>query len=114
MIYVDDMFIPKRIGRLNAKWSHLFAFPFNENELHEFAQKLYLKRGWFQQHKLIPHYDVVELKRNMAIKKGAIPIPYKQGIGVILEHLRGHKTEKEVIEYLENNKIKSNFLFDNS
>jgi hypothetical protein len=64
MIYIDDARIPYR-GML---MSHLIADDLEE--LHSFAQKLGLKREWFQD-KRVPHYDVSDGKRKLAIRLGA-------------------------------------------
>jgi hypothetical protein len=40
-------------------------------ELHAFAEKIGLKRYWFQGGRL-PHYDLVKSKRDLAVKHGAI------------------------------------------
>ncbi len=74
-VYVDDMQREARVGRLNARWSHLTAD--TDDELHEFAAKLGLKRAWHQKPGTpISHYDVTEPKRQMAIRLGAVPIGY--------------------------------------
>lgn len=49
---------------------HLYAD--SVNELHEFAKRLGLRRNWFQDHKMLPHYDLIKGKRFQAIKLGAI------------------------------------------
>jgi hypothetical protein len=37
-VYVDDMRMPARVGRISAKWSHLFVGPFDDlAELHAFV-----------------------------------------------------------------------------
>jgi len=86
-VYVDDMAMPAQVGGLNAKWSHLIAD--SREELHEFAERLGLKRAWFQDpavsSKMGPakpgtyaaeawHYDVVASKRKLAVAMGAIPV----------------------------------------
>jgi len=40
------------------------------DELHAMADKIGLKREWYQP-KSIPHYDVCQAKRRLAIKNGA-------------------------------------------
>lgn len=50
---------------------HLFGTDLEE--LHAFAKSLGLKREWYQNNQF-PHYDLVRSKRNLAIKKGAIPV----------------------------------------
>jgi len=56
------------------KWSescHMFADTLNE--LHSLAEKIGLKRAWFQDHR-IPHYDLTVNKRKQAIRAGAGPV----------------------------------------
>ena len=65
MIYVDRAIWPWK----GKKWCHLFAD--SVDELHGFAEKMGLKRGWFQD-KRVPHYDLTESKRSIALKQGAI------------------------------------------
>jgi hypothetical protein len=53
---------------------HLGADSFEE--LHEFAQKIGLKREWFQANHRYKHYDIVtESKRRRAVKAGALLVP---------------------------------------
>lgn len=49
--------------------SHMFAD--TEDELHAMAEKVGLRRAWFQSHRT-PHYDLCQQKRKMAIDLGAI------------------------------------------
>ena len=54
---------------------HLFAD--TEDELHEFAGRLGLKRSWFQSHHEHPHlhhYDLTLRKRGLAVRLGAVEI----------------------------------------
>ena len=70
MIYVDDFRCPARVGRLNARWSHLTAD--TRDELHEFAARIGLRRSWFQDKGDGRwHYDVTDPKREQAIAAGA-------------------------------------------
>lgn len=74
-VYVDDMRMTARVGRLNAKWSHLMAD--TDDELHEFAARIGLKRSWHQKSGTpISHYDVTDSKRDEALRLGAVPIGY--------------------------------------
>jgi hypothetical protein len=41
-------------------------------ELHEMADKIGLKRSWFQGKASTPHYDLIESKRELALKNGAV------------------------------------------
>jgi hypothetical protein len=65
-IYVDDEQIPWR-GKL---WCHLVGDTLTE--LHEFASDLGLKRAWFQDKSVYPHYDVTVSVRDRAIARGAV------------------------------------------
>lgn len=74
-VYVDDMRMPARVGRLNARWSHLLAD--TDEELHAFAARLGLRRSWHQKPgTAISHYDVADTKRDLAIRLGAQQISY--------------------------------------
>lgn len=74
-VYVDDMQLPARVGRLKARWSHLMAD--TDEELHTFAARLGLKRSWHQKPgTAISHYDVTESRRQEALLLGAVPIGY--------------------------------------
>lgn len=78
-VYVDNARIPARVGRFNARWSHMFAD--TQEELHAFAESIGLKRAWFQPGKQYGdkpprhwHYDVTDSKRTAAIAAGAKPL----------------------------------------
>jgi hypothetical protein len=44
-------------------------------ELHAFAERIGLRRSWFQQHKVMPHYDLTPNKRAQALRAGAVFVP---------------------------------------
>lgn len=83
-VYVDDFRVPKRIGRINGRWSHLTAD--TPDELHEFAARIGLRRSWFQGRCRLAscdpcphfHYDVVEAKRGEAISAGATAVTIRE------------------------------------
>jgi hypothetical protein len=82
-VYVDDARIPAKVGRISARWSHLFAD--TQEELHEFAASIGLRRAWFQPGKPLGgrpsrhwHYDVTDSKREQAIRDGARPIGIRE------------------------------------
>lgn len=91
-VYVDNFRVPARVGRISARWSHLTAD--TPEELHEFAQRLGMKRGWFQgrcKNGNCPtvnnicthyHYDVVDSRRTEAIALGAQPITLREMGGI--------------------------------
>lgn len=73
---------------------HLLAD--TEEELHEMAKKIGMKREWFQissKHQM-PHYDLVKSRRDKAIKFGAIEITRKQLIEMLNKHWEKLKIKK--------------------
>jgi hypothetical protein len=82
-VYVDDLRVPARVGRISARWSHLTAD--TREELHQFAARLGMRREWFQGNcKLCRaecvhwHYDVTDTVRNRAIGLGATTITFRE------------------------------------
>ncbi len=74
-VYVDDMRMPARVGRIQARWSHLMAD--TDEELHAFAAGIGLRRSWAQHPGTWrSHYDVTDSKRAEAIRAGAVEIGY--------------------------------------
>jgi hypothetical protein len=94
-VYVDDMKMWAQVGSIKAQWSHLFAD--TPEELHEFAAGIGLRRSWFQEPKGVGsikptpssraaqnwHYDVTELKRQLAIRRGAKPVSVREGLAIV-------------------------------
>jgi len=78
-VYVDDWRQLATVRNMTARWSHLTAD--NEDELHEFAQRLGLPRRAFQ-HKpgkpAFDHYDVPEELREKAISIGAVALEWRE------------------------------------
>lgn len=75
-VYVDKA--ANAYGRM--KMAHMLADTLGE--LHEMADVVGLKRKWFQ-NKKIPHYDLCQAKREIAIKNGAIEIGNRQVVKLI-------------------------------
>jgi hypothetical protein len=88
-VYVDNYRRPATVGRIRGRWSHLTAD--TPAELHEFAERIGLRRDWFQARcKLTTscpardevcthfHYDVVDAKRTEAIAAGAAAIDIRE------------------------------------
>jgi hypothetical protein len=83
-VYVDDYRVRAKVGRLDARWSHLTAD--TEAELHEFAERLGLRRAWYQRQckGCRPgrcyhwHYDVTDSRRTAAIRLGARAITWRE------------------------------------
>jgi Protein of unknown function (DUF4031) len=87
-VYVDNYRVPATVGRIKGRWSHLFAD--TQEELHEFAQSIGLKRSWFQPGKPICgkpsrhwHYDVTDSMQDRAIKAGARAVDIREYAGIV-------------------------------
>lgn len=82
-VYVDDLRLAARVGRLRARWSHLFTDGPVE-ELHAFAARIGLRRDWFQAHDAaLAHYDVTDTKRALALAYGAVPVPAHRSAAIL-------------------------------
>lgn len=83
MVYVDQLMSHgwKMWGRM-IKSCHLFADDIHE--LHSFAAKIGLKRGYFH-HKSVPHYDLTANKRAIALNAGAKELSTMQSAAFIFE-----------------------------
>lgn len=86
MIYVDPLIscVPNRHWRHDES-CHLMCDPCeNFTELHEFAQRIGLKRCWFQNKRGgTPHYDLTAGKRAEAVRAGAIEIDRQRTVEII-------------------------------
>ena len=88
-VYVDDWRQRAELGPVTSRWSHLIAD--GEEELHRFAERLGLRRAWFQSDHRHPHrghYDVPEHVRRRAIELGAEAVTWRQ-LGALLRARRG-------------------------
>lgn len=84
-VYIDDMRQNATVGRLTARWSHLFSDT-SEEELDKFAAELGMKLEWKQLHGghyYFPHYDVTDTYRAKAIALGARPCAYRDLPGIL-------------------------------
>lgn len=78
-IYVDNL-IEYNIGKTvfgSKHWCHM-ATDSDLEELHAMAKAIGLKRKYFQEHHRVPHYDLTESKRILAIRNGALEVTGKQ------------------------------------
>ena len=83
-MYVDQMTAWPKCGTQQFPYKrscHLAAD--TVEELHGFAQALGLRREWFQDHKDLPHSDMTETKRRLAVQRGAIQITRRQLVALI-------------------------------
>jgi hypothetical protein len=78
-VYVDELFycqskdpVAFRVGARNGHyWCHLWADSLGE--LFDLANRIYLKRSWFQNKPNFPHFDLTPERRRDAIFAGAKP-----------------------------------------
>lgn len=72
-VYIDKLMHHgwKMYGR-SVKNCHMTAD--TEEELHMMASKIGMKLVWFQDNKSCSHYDLMESKKDLAVKFGAIYI----------------------------------------
>lgn len=81
-VYVDDAFVSDEPGAW-GKWTgggHMQADTLEE--LHAFAQRIGMRRSWFQTRAGRPekdHYDLTCARRDRAILLGAIPEAVEDG-----------------------------------
>lgn len=47
-------------------------------KLHQFAERIGLRRAWFQDHRLMPHYDLTPTIRAAALKAGAVEVSARE------------------------------------
>jgi signal recognition particle subunit SEC65 len=77
-VYVDDA--RNSYGRMLM--SHMIADSLEE--LHEMAGNVGLRRKWFQNVRL-PHYDLCQSKKRLAVNYGAIEVSAKELIRIAKE-----------------------------
>lgn len=93
MVYVDAIFAwpiehlkgqARRVAQRNkGQWCHMWADAVEE--LHAMADRIGMRREWFQDKPGFPHYDLVPSKRAKAICLGAM----EMDLGEYRERQRG-------------------------
>ena len=78
-VYVDPLFtMQPRTAQARShgdRWCHMQVGKDDElEELHQMAEKIGLKRSYFQEHDIYPHYALTPSKRSLAVKHGAIEL----------------------------------------
>lgn len=77
MVTVDEIREwPTKIRCFKGGSAHLMADTLDE--LHAFAKRLRLKREWFQDHPMHPHYDLTVAKRAHAVALGATEVSARE------------------------------------
>jgi len=82
-IYVDELvnWRWKLRGR-DVKNCHMFTENPDLEELHLFAEKIGMKRKWFQPHRIAPHYDLTPRRRAEAVLLGAIEVDRRESSAI--------------------------------
>ena len=91
MIYVD----PLQKTLTIVRWCHMMTDG-DTSELHEFAKRIGMKRHWFQDHPLHPHYDLTAGMRAKAIRAGAIPV---SSVELVNRCSKSKIVQKQVLHY---------------
>jgi cell division inhibitor SulA len=100
-VYVDDFLVLKGVKGIDSRWSHMIAD--SQDELHEFAKSIGLKREWFQDPTVNGkpvvkpgcraaenwHYDVTSSKRTLALKFGAVSVGWLE-VPLLIDHRVEH------------------------
>lgn len=79
-IFVDNADIHANVGRHSSVWCHLITDNPDLEELHQFAERIGLRRSYFQDKRYgskdpgRPHYDVTASKRAQAVTAGAVEV----------------------------------------
>lgn len=53
---------------------HMFTDAIDLEELHVFAERIGMRRSWFQPHRVAPHYDLTSSRRAAAVLLGAVEV----------------------------------------
>lgn len=79
-VYVDELRVwPNARHRCFKSGSaHLTADTLDE--LHAFAARIGMKRAWFQNHTVAPHYDLSPSRHALALSLGAVLVPMREQI----------------------------------
>lgn len=70
-IYVDALTDYGFMDWRRGKWAHMWGDDANCKELHEMAEKIGMKREWFQDRRGFPHYDLRPSMHERALENGA-------------------------------------------
>lgn len=76
-VYVDELIVyPNAWGPFKKGSCHMTAD--TPDELHDLANKIGLKRAWFQKHPIMDHYDLTPGKREAALSAGAVFMSWRE------------------------------------
>lgn len=87
-VYVDELRNWPTVIRCFKDGScHMWADSLEE--LHTFARRLGLRRGWFQDHTRLKHYDLTAERRQKALQLGALEASLKAYFVGVLKSEKG-------------------------
>lgn len=76
-VYVDDLvYYPGK-----GTWCHMISKDLEE--LHAMAEKIGLRREWFQGRARHPHYDLMAFTRALAVQHGATEVGRRELVRVL-------------------------------
>jgi len=78
LIYVDELKENSWILRGRKTLNCHMLTDGSLEELHRFANRIGMKREWFQDRKNFPHYDLTPKRRKIAVEHGAMEITTKE------------------------------------
>ncbi|MFY2658671.1 DUF4031 domain-containing protein [Achromobacter xylosoxidans] len=74
-IYVDSLHAwGWRMRGRTVDSCHMFTDSLDLEELHCFAERIGMRREWFQQSRVAPHYDLTPNRRAKAVSLGAVEV----------------------------------------
>ena len=89
-IYVDSLFVSSAYhggqksqaafvgARTGNQWCHMITDG-DEEELHQLAEAIGMKRRWYQG----DHYDLTPSKRKLAVARGAVEIDVRELVDIL-------------------------------
>ena len=77
-IYVDPLnaWGWKMRGR-EVRSCHMFTDAADLEQLHRVAEAIGMRREWFQNHRVAPHYDLTPGRRERAVALGAVEVNHR-------------------------------------
>jgi len=80
IVLVVDELLPRPTAKhkcLRAGSCHMMANGYTDahlDALHKFAERIGLRRSYFQPHRIAPHYDLTKGRREAALRAGAVEV----------------------------------------
>ncbi len=87
----------KHARRYGQYWCHMFAD--TEAELHEMAEKVGLKRAYFQNDN-VAHYDMTPPKRDQALRLGAVKMSTRVYLQKLID-MREERLQRKILDEIE-------------